>query len=461
MRDILPLDPMTYKKQRKENELITKLRIIKLVKKDGYKKAMVARKFMCHRNTVGNIVKLFETKIPKEKQVEILSNPSLELEDLKKLLAPIENRSTKPRSNRRSAVMKQVAAIKKIFNEKNVKVGPYRMKTLLRRKYGGTHSERHQVTELERSLAEMKIGCLRGLYKREKLKIKKRRSANGELRPLYDYRSLACFERLHYDTKEITDSHALPTEIYEKFKLKKSLPVFEWNIIDAKSRFRFMAYSHNLNSEFGLRYLLFVIQFIRAKLSNYGEKILIGADNGVEFCSSSERKETKWNDLLRVLNAKFYSYEPGRDIRKNLIERSHRTDDEEFFIPRGEFINDEGDFLEEARAYAFYFNAQRSHSGIGMNGRTPLRVIKDSGIIGAERLLDFPVLIMEKNINDLRACTQTVELAAEKDRYFKKFGSYKMDQKTFCDLKTRLNFLDQSAQNVLTYYHRVVICLRY
>jgi len=87
-----------------------------------------------------------------------------------------------------------------------------------------------------------------------------------------------------------------------------------------------------------------------------------------------------------------------------------------------------------------------------MNGRTPLRVIKDSGIIGAERLLDFPVLIMEKNINDLRACTQTVELAAEKDRYFKKFGSYKMDQKTFCDLKTRLNFLDQSAQNVLTYY---------
>jgi len=119
-----------------------------------------------------------------------------------------------------------------------------------------------------------------------------------------------------------------------------------------------MAYSHNLNSEFGLRYLLFVIQFIRAKLSNYGEKILIGADNGVEFCSSSERKETKWNDLLRVLNAEFYSYEPGRDIRKNLIERSHRTDDEEFFIPRGEFINDEGDFLEEARAYAFYFNAQ-------------------------------------------------------------------------------------------------------
>jgi len=228
LRDILPLDPMTYKKQRKENELITKLRIIKLVKKDGYKKAMVARKFMCHRNTVENIVKLFETKIPKEKQVEILSNPSLELEDLKKLLAPIENRSTKPRSNRRSAVMKQVAAIKKIFNEKNVKVGPYRMKTLLRRKYGGTHSERHQVTELERSLAEMKIGCLRGLYKREKLKIKKRRrSANGELRPLYDYRSLACFERFHYDTKEITDSHALPTEIYEKFKLRKSLPVYK------------------------------------------------------------------------------------------------------------------------------------------------------------------------------------------------------------------------------------------
>ena len=31
--------------------------------------------------TVGNIVKLFETKIPKEKQVKILSNPSLELQE--------------------------------------------------------------------------------------------------------------------------------------------------------------------------------------------------------------------------------------------------------------------------------------------------------------------------------------------------------------------------------------------
>jgi len=31
--------------------------------------------------TVGNKVKLFEAKIPKEKQVEILSNPSLGLQE--------------------------------------------------------------------------------------------------------------------------------------------------------------------------------------------------------------------------------------------------------------------------------------------------------------------------------------------------------------------------------------------
>jgi len=60
---ILPKESMTYKKQIKTNELITKLRIIKLVEKARFSQSAIAEKFSCHRNTVRNIVGQFRKKI--------------------------------------------------------------------------------------------------------------------------------------------------------------------------------------------------------------------------------------------------------------------------------------------------------------------------------------------------------------------------------------------------------------
>jgi hypothetical protein len=60
----------------------------------------------------------------------------------------------------------------------------------------------------------------------------------------------------------------------------------------------------------------------------------IGFDGGVEFCSASEKKLASWQKRLSPLNVELYQYEGPKDPRKNLIERSHRTDDEEFYIAR-------------------------------------------------------------------------------------------------------------------------------
>lgn len=98
----------------------------------------------------------------------------------------------------------------------------------------------------------------------------------------------------------------------------------------------------------------------------------IGVDNGSEFCRGSSRKETEWNEVLREVNAHLYSYEPNFDIRKNLIERSHLSDDEELYIPRGSQMGKRETFLQEAIDYQSYLNQLRPHSGIGMHGRTPL-----------------------------------------------------------------------------------------
>ena len=39
------------------------------------------------------------------------------------------------------------------------------------------------------------------------LKLKKIRTKNKSTRPVHDYKTLACFEELHIDTKEILDQN--------------------------------------------------------------------------------------------------------------------------------------------------------------------------------------------------------------------------------------------------------------
>ena len=438
-------EPMSYKQQIKKNELLTKLRMIKLVKKGGYKQTSVAEKFHCHRNTVGNMIKDFEQELTETDKQKLL-HKRLNMQEVEELLNPLKNQSRVPLSNKRRANAEQEKEIVKIFKKQRVKVGPYTMRTLLKRKYGKETVNYEHLSKLEKSLGRLKIGCIRGVYKRNQLRLEKKRAVNGKASPLYDYKALACFEYLHYDTKTIPDKKALPKLVYEKFKFNEQLPVYEYNILEAKSRFRFMAYSNHLNAEFGLKFLLLVIQFIRAYTHNW-QPMNIWADNGLEFCRGSQRKEALWNRYLARLNASYESYHVGHDVRKNLIERSHRTDDRYFFIPRGEFIETKQDFLKEAAGYQLYFNAQRPHQGKAMADRTPLEVLQDSGVQGAKRLLTFPTMILEDNIETIRKHTDYLLLDAEIDQLSTPSQFY-LDE-----IKGKYEFFnDKIAQNVLTYY---------
>lgn len=449
----LPQEPMSYKEQIKiseTSELLTKLKIIREVQQLGHPKTAVAEKYQMHRNTVRDIEKNFK-QLPQDIQKKLLTE-SITKGEIKKIMAPLKNKSTKPHSNKRRANLKQEALILNIYHKRKIKVGHKRMYRLIKRKTTNIGTTPKQESQELKILSNLTYPQLKGIYKRHKLKVKKKRTCNGQRKALYDYESLACFERLHFDTKDIPDQKALPPDIYDKFKLNKNLPVIEWNIIDAKSRYRFIAYSHNRTSEFGLRFLLFVIQFLRAyNLASWDIKIIIGTDNGSEFFSGSERKKTEWNNFLKHLNAEIYSYEPGHDIRKNLIERSHRTDDEEFFVPRGSFINSKQDFLIEASTYSHYFNSERPHSGIGMNDLTPLEKIKKSGITNPNKLLDFPTMILEDYIDDLRHATEILFLADILSQ-----NKYRLDnQKFIADAFSSFPFsFFKNAQNVLTYYQK-------
>ena len=320
---IIAKEVMKYKQQIKENELITKIRIIRSVKKDHIPVVQVAQAFSCHRNTIANIISIFEkTVAQKDQQRLLVSQTSLSQEELNALYTA-NVRSLSPRQ-------------------------------------------------------------LRGIYKRNALTTEKVRSCTGEIRHLYDYQTLGCFERLHFDVKYVLDKHSLPENIYKALS-GRQIPRYEWN------------------------------------------------------------------QILSVMDARIYSYEPRFDIRKNLIERSHLTDDEELYISRGMYMGTKALFLKEVGDYQYYWNFQRSHTGIGMDNRTPFEMLKQSGLVGIEKLLNFPVLFLEDVIDALRRCNTPVMFESFAKEHPSVIQKSLTCQKTQRDVENRF-CLPDNAQKVLTYY---------
>jgi len=76
------------------------------------------------------------------------------------------------------------------------------------------------------------------------------------------------------------------------------------------------------------------------------------------------------------------------------VERTHRIDDEEFYCPRGEFIDSKQDFLEEAQLWIMYYN-NRISDGIGLEGITPREKLVQLGYQNAKDICNFPCFILE------------------------------------------------------------------
>ena len=181
---------MRYKSAKREQELVTKLRIIRRVKVDEWTQTDTADSFLCHRNTVGNLITAFEEKILSSDQRKLLKE-SFTSDQIIALLLPLKDHSTKPHHHPKEATISQVDRVKEIFTTLKQKVGPEKMGTILQRKF------KDSCNLVDHSLSIMGATKLKGICKREKLKIEKARATSGSYRPLYDYTALSCFERMH------------------------------------------------------------------------------------------------------------------------------------------------------------------------------------------------------------------------------------------------------------------------
>jgi len=207
------------------------------------------------------------------------------------------------------------------------------------------------------------------------------------------------FTLAQVDVKDILDKHTLGKGRWDHIR-KCGLPRYQWTFCEAKTRLRFIAYSRELSLANGLAFLWVVMMWIRGH--GIDKELVWQTDWGEEFGGTNPEK-------LEYLNRRYY--EPlgcrlgripkGRKGYNGRVERSHRTDDEEFYIPCLLEIEDEAALLRRAWSWVYVYNVVRPHYGAGMEGKSPWDRLKELGYNLDESFAMLPPIILDEISTDL------------------------------------------------------------
>ncbi len=146
--------------------------------------------------------------------------------------------------------------------------------------------------------------------------------------------------------------------------------MYQFTALDVRTRISFIAYGQEQSFSNGWAFLVFVVLWLRA--FGIKHRIQLQTDWGEEYGGKSSRKIARMNKLLAPLGAEVTRIEKGKKEQNGYVERKHRTDDEELYIPYGEKITDDKTLFEIAYSWTNYYNTKRPHYGRELDGRTPL-----------------------------------------------------------------------------------------
>jgi len=193
-----------------------------------------------------------------------------------------------------------------------------------------------------------------------------------EKREFVDWYSAKPFEIVQMDVKHIRDQKALSKEQIIHLD-RYRIPNYQWGALDVNSRFKLIAYSREKSWTNGLCWYLWVISWLRS----HGVKaqIVFTVDNGEEFGGKSWMKVKELRKLISGFGCRLIQNHKGHAEENAHLERSHRTDDEEFYIPRVFAISSEANLLQEAMGYLYYYNNVREHSSL--NYKTPFAYLEE------------------------------------------------------------------------------------
>lgn len=234
--------------------------------------------------------------------------------------------------------------------------------------------ERIHDYALEHHNVKVCPGTIRHILRRNKdlVKQKFRYIRRKQTRPVVDWYSAKPFEVVQIDLKYIRDQKALSKDQIIHLD-KHNIPNYQWSAIDVNSRFKLISYSQEKSFTNGLCFFLWVTSYLRA--NNVTCEIVYTVDNGEEFGGKSWFKITDLRKLLSGFGCKLIQNHKGHPEENAHLERSHKTDDEEFYCLRSHLIKSKRDLCEEGLKYIYYYNNLRKHSSLGR--KTPFQHLKE------------------------------------------------------------------------------------
>ncbi|NIO00259.1 MAG: helix-turn-helix domain-containing protein, partial [Anaerolineae bacterium] len=207
------------------------------------------------------------------------------------------------------------------------------------------------------------------------------------------------FSLLQTDVKDVLDKGALGTEITTHLS-RCRLPRYQWTACDGRTRLRFLAYSHRNNRTNGLAFMILVLLWLRA--FDVDISVTFQTDWGQEFGGDNPEQVARLSQrFLAPLMGQLGRYPKGRKGYNGRVERSHRTDDEEFYRPYLLHIPDTGQFLFYAQRWEYFYNVLRPHFGTGMEESPPLAVLQRLGYTGSRAIASFPPVLLDNMSTDL------------------------------------------------------------
>jgi len=332
------------------------------------------------RQAILQILKANDGNVSNTAKVLGVTRPTVYKAMRKKEAGDLEDTSRAPHSvhNKTSEeIEKKVVALKRKTN-----YGPLRLRDELLEGHGIDLSE-HTIRNIVRR-------------NKKKTRRKKHKPHKKGARQFVDWYSAKPFEVVQIDLKYVVDQKALSMEQIDHIHAK-DLPLYQWGAIDVNSRFKLIAYSDEKTWTNGLTWFLWVISWLRSH--GVTAQIVFTVDRGEEFGGKAWIKIVELRKLLSGFGCKLIQNNKASPQENAHLERSHRTDDDEFYIPRILKINNRQEFFAEAFNYIYYYNTARKHSGI--DRETPYqRLIKQEPNLDA-RIKYVPPLILDNISVDL------------------------------------------------------------
>lgn len=271
---------------------------------------------------------------------------------------------------------------KVIAIKKKTRYGPIRIADELFEQYGITLS----------------VHTIRNVLRRYKksLKLTKHKPHKKGERQFIDWYTAKPFEIVQIDLKHVIDQKALSMEQINHIHMH-NLPIYQWGALDVNSRFKLIAYSQEKSWANGLTWFLWVTSWLRSH--GVTANIVYTVDHGEEFGGRSWFKIVELRKLLSGFGCRFIQNRVKHPEENSQLERSHRTDDDEFYIPRILAIPDRQTFYKEALNYIYYYNNVRKHSGI--NRQTPFAYLHSQIPQLDARIRIVPPIILDNVSVDL------------------------------------------------------------